>query len=163
MPDDHFAAQTVVSRLFLAMDRFDWQEIASLLDDEITLLAGQYVAGMRDSKPRHQFMAELVERNGGFSLPGSGSFHGDFGHVVTVDGDTAHVRSHFYGSHWVGAGAEHEFHSLGIYEIGLTRTLTGWRIRQLEIISLRNEGAPPAAIMQSALESWKASNRPLPD
>ena len=159
MPDDQFEAKNVVSRFFLAMDRFDWQEISSLIADEIALVAGQYVDGTPNTKPRDQFMAELVERNGGFSLPGSGSFHGDFGHVVTVDGDTAHVRSHFYGSHWVGTGAEHEFHSLGIYEVDLTRAREGWRISQLEIISLRNEGAPPAAIMNSALESWKASRR----
>ena len=163
MSDDHVAVQNVVSRFFLAMDRFEWQEIASLIDDEISLVAGQYVAGSRDAKPRDQFMAELVERNGGFSLPESGSFHGDFGHVVTIDGDTAHVQAHFYGSHWVGAGAEDEFHSLGMYEIDLTRRPMGWRIRQLEITSLRNDGASPAAIMEAALESWKASGRPLSD
>ena len=102
MTDERFDAQQVVSRFFLAMDRFDWEAIEAVIDDEMTLAAGAYVDDPPAPVPRDQFMEELIDRNRGFSLSGSGSYHGNSGHVVDIDGDRAHVRSHMYGSHWVG-------------------------------------------------------------
>lgn len=157
MTDERLDVQQVVSRFFLAMDRFDWDAIAAVVDDEMTLVAGAYIEDPPAPASRDRFMQELIDRNAGFSLPGHGSYHGNSGHVVDVDGDSAHVRSHMYGSHWVGPEPTDEFHVLGMYDVELRRTAHGWRIRRLAVIPLFTRGAPAASIMARAHDAWHAS------
>jgi SnoaL-like domain len=157
MRDERLDVQQVVSRFFIDMDRFDWDAISTVIDDEITLIAGAFVKSEPAPTSRDQFMDELIARNGGFSLEGSGSYHGNGGHVIDVRGDDAFVRAHMFGSHWVGSTAQDEFHSFGIYELALRRSAAGWRIRRLAIIPLRNEGAEPTSIMERARIAWQSA------
>jgi SnoaL-like domain len=157
MSDERLEVQQVVSRFFLEMDRFDWDAISTIVDDQITLVAGAFVNSEPAPASRDQFMEELIARNGGFSLDGSGSYHGNAGHVIDIHGDDAVVRAHMFGSHWVGPDPQDEFHSFGIYELALRRSAAGWRIRRLAIIPLRNEGAEPTSIMDRARLAWQSA------
>jgi hypothetical protein len=113
--DERLDVQQVVSRFFIAMDRFDWDAIGAVIDDQITLVAGAFVNSDPAPTSRDQFMEDLIARNGGFSLEGCGSYHGNAGHVIDIIGADAVVRAHMFGSHWVGPTPQDEFHSARDY------------------------------------------------
>ena len=137
-----------VKRYFLALDRFDWTTVAGLVDDTFMLESDAPGTEPRPV-PRDEFMRTLVERNGGFT----GTIHLNPDHVVTVDGDTAHVSAHMWAAHLVGAKPEDGFWGYGLYEIDLNRNADGiWRLssQRIDLVGAGGEGVPAEIFARSA-------------
>jgi hypothetical protein len=144
-----------VKRYFLALDRFDWGTVASLVADEFTLEADAPGAEPRPV-PRDEFMRTLIARNGGFT----GTLHVNPDHIVTLDGDSAHVSAHMWAAHMAGPAAKDGFWGYGFYEIDLERQAGGhWQLvrQQIEIVGVGGEGTP-ADVFARAMERQKAGD-----
>ncbi|MEV0045595.1 nuclear transport factor 2 family protein [Nocardia rhamnosiphila] len=125
---DRTLISETIHRFFLALDEKDWEAIPTLIDDEF-LLSAATVAGEARRLPAAEFVEQLIARNGGFA----GTTHLNPGHIVDIDGDTAHVKAHMYCPHWVDDTDEGLFLAYGRYDIDLVRRGNGWRLTDLLI------------------------------
>ena len=87
--------------------------------------------------PRDEYMRTLKERNGGFTA----TIHLNPDHLVTVDGDTAHVVAHMWAAHAVGPEPADSFWGYGIYDIHLARKGEGWQLTRQRIDLVGGGGA----------------------
>jgi SnoaL-like domain len=144
-----------VRRYFLALDRFDWAAVAGLVADEFMLEADAPGAEPRPV-PREEFIRTLIARNGGFT----GTLHINPDHVVTIDGDRAHVSAHMWAAHMVGQAPKDGFWGYGLYEIDLARQADGrWQLvsQRIDIVGVGGEGTP-ADIFGRAMERQQAGD-----
>jgi hypothetical protein len=144
---DKTAVSDAVKAYFLALDRFDWDTVAGLVADEFTLDADAPGA-VSQAVPREEFMRTLKERNGGFTA----TIHLNPDHLVTVDGDKAHVAAHMWAAHAVGTEPVDVFWGYGIYDIDLIRGAGGWLLsrQRIEVAGGGGEGSPPEVFARSA-------------
>jgi len=144
---DKTAVSDAVKAYFIALDRFDWDTVASLVADEFTL-AADAPGAVPHAVPRAEFMRTLKERNGGFTA----TIHLNPDHLVTVDGDKAHVTAHMWAAHAVGTAPADEFWGYGIYEIDLVRSGRGWQLsrQNIELTGGGGEGSPADVFARSA-------------
>jgi hypothetical protein len=63
--------------------------------------------------------------------------------IVSVDGDTAHVITHFIMSHWLSPAEKHATWSYGELSVSLVRSPAGWQISRYSPEFVRNEGHVP--------------------
>lgn len=148
---DRAAVSDAVARYFFALDRFDADAVRASIADTFTLDAGPF-APPPAPKPADEFIAELVERNWGFS----GTIHMHPNELVEIDGDTAKVTAYMWASHIVGDAPEDCFWGYGIYGIDLVRRADGWRLTGLKIEPVRAEGGDPSRIYRIAAERQAA-------
>ncbi|MGH3633933.1 MAG: nuclear transport factor 2 family protein [Mycobacterium sp.] len=147
-----------VRRYFLAMDKFDWDTVASLVGEQMTLDAD--APGVEPGAvTRAEFVRTLIARNGGFV----GTMHLNPDHVVDLDesdADKAHVTAHMWAGHSVGPDPADSFWGYGIYEIDLVRTQGRWRIVALRIqpAGVLAGGGHPADIYARAADQQRAGN-----
>lgn len=148
---DKAEASESVRRYFLALDRFDWDEVRRLVADEFQLIAD--APGVAPTAvPREDFVRTLIERNGGFT----GTFHINADHVVDITGDRAHVSAHMWAFHKVGEAPEDRLWGIGLYEIDLVRGPECWQLSAQKIQAIQGEGAgSPADIFGRAAERQK--------
>lgn len=134
---DRAAITDTVLRFFYALDRFDWNEIERVVADTMTLSAEA-----ADVAPvpltRAQFIEGTRARNGGFVA----TLHGNAGHLITIDGDQAHVVAQMFASHIAGPAADEVLSGYGFNELDLERTDDGWRINSLTIRAIAGQGDP---------------------
>ncbi|MFK0111978.1 nuclear transport factor 2 family protein [Streptomyces sp. NPDC091217] len=144
---DRAEVSDAVKRFFIALDRFDWAGVEREVADEFTLVAnapGTVAAPV----PRAEFMRTLKARNGGFT----GTIHLNPDHLVTVDGDRAHVTAHMWAAHMVGPDPKDVFWGYGIYEIDLIRDGERWLLSSQRIDMVRGEGeGDPADVFARAM------------
>jgi hypothetical protein len=137
---DKSDASEAVKRYFLALDRFDWPTVASLIADNFSLVAdAPDVPAI--AVPRDEFMRSLIARNAGFT----GTIHLNPDHVVSVDGDKAHVSAHMWAAHMVGPKPADGFWGYGFYEIDLIRAESGWQLVGLQLNPVAGEGTDRAS------------------
>lgn len=133
-----------IHRFFLALDEKNWQSIPSLID-ETFLLAAATVAGDARRLPADEFVTQLIARNGGFA----GTTHLNPGHIIDIDGDTAHVKAHMYCPHWVDDTDTGMFLAYGRYDIDLVRRGDEWRLTDL-LIHIDGARGDSAAVYAAA-------------
>ena len=154
---DRLAASDAVARFYLYLDLYNWDGIRTLLDDAVSLTMG--TAEVRPAlQARELFMEELIGRNAGFSLGESGTFHGDFGHVVDLDGDHATVRCKFSAAHWLSSLPEDNGTLLGIYHVSLVRRGQSWKIQRIWIQPIRSTG-DARRLFEAGAANWQAHAR----
>jgi hypothetical protein len=144
---DKTEVSDAVKAYFMALDRFDWDTVASLVADEFTLDADAPGA-VPQAVPRDEFLRTLKERNGGFTA----TIHVNPDHLVTVDGDKAHVTAHAWAAHAVGTAPADVFWGYGFYDIDLIRGASGWQLsrQRIDIIGGGGEGSPADVFARSA-------------
>ncbi|MBV6760419.1 nuclear transport factor 2 family protein [Rhodococcus opacus] len=137
----------VVKSYFLALDRFDWKAVAGFVADEF-MLDSDAPGAAAHPVPRDEYMRTLVERNGGFTA----TIHLNTGHLVTVDGDNAHVVAHMWAAHAVGQEPTDAFWGYGLYDIDLARSADGWKLtrQRITVVGMGGEGSPPDVFARSA-------------
>ncbi|WP_382306836.1 nuclear transport factor 2 family protein [Herbiconiux sp. UC225_62] len=133
-----------INRFFLALDEKDWDAIPPLLADEFLLTAAT-VAGEPKRLPIPEFMQSLVARNGGFA----GTTHLNPDHIITIDGDSAHVKAHMLCPHWSDDTDAGLFVSYGRYDIDLLRSGDGWEMTDL-IIRIDGSRGDAASVYSAA-------------
>lgn len=132
---DRSEVTDTVLRFFAAFDRFDWESVAALVADEITVSAP--AAGLPPTPmPRDAFVDATRERNAGLIA----TMHGNSGHVVTVEGDRARVEGQLVTVHVGGTQPGEILKGYGFTDLELDRTSAGWIVRSLEIRIVAEEG-----------------------
>lgn len=133
-------------RYCFAIDWSDWALLRSTLADEFVFV-NSLVADSGASKTPDEFVDDVRARTMAFD----GSLHLNPDHLVTVDGDRAHIDCYMDAHHWIGAGAD-EIHIRGIghYHVDLIRADDGWKLSRLRLAVAREEGSP---------EIWQIAER----
>lgn len=125
---DRTMISETIHRYFLALDEKRWDDLYELLDSEFRLAA----APITDDLGRQaigEFMEGLIARNGGFA----GTVHLNSDHIVSIDGDVAHVKCHMYCPHWVDESDEGLYLAYGRYDIDLRRSGERWVLTDLAL------------------------------
>ncbi len=147
---DRTAVSDVVRRYFMALDQFDWDRVASCLDDMYHLEA--VAPGVASAPvPREEFMTNLRRRNGGFTQ----TVHINPGHIVEIDGDTATVTTHCWAAHGVGSAPEDVMWAYGMYHFLAVRRSAGWKLSH-QRIELVGEFGNPGDIFARSVERQDA-------
>ncbi|MTD53822.1 nuclear transport factor 2 family protein [Amycolatopsis pithecellobii] len=142
-----------VRRYFLAMDEFDWATAGEHVAKTIVLDAGSLAEPPR-AVSREEYMSSLIARNGGYLT----TLHLNADHVVDVDGDTARVRSHFFGAHGVGPDEVDNYFAYGVYDIDLIREEGRWKISRIRVKPTRIHGGLPGDISARAAARYKENS-----
>jgi hypothetical protein len=153
---DRLQASELVTDFYLKLDLFDWGAIEPMLDESVVLAFGD-TDPHADLVPRSTFMSDLIARNAGYQLGDAGTFHGDYGHVVEIDGDTATVTCKFSAAHWLSQSPEDYATLTGLYIVTLVRRNDSWKIQRLWIKPIRWQG-DVRRVMDEAAKNWKAHN-----
>jgi ketosteroid isomerase-like protein len=146
---DRLDVSDCVRRYFLAFDRFDWDEVGRLVADEMTLAAPGLPA---ETSSREEFVERARRRNDGYDL----TVHLNPDHVVTIDGDHAHVTSHLLVGHGVGTAPEGHFWGYGFFELELVRRSPGWAITACTVDRRHAEGGDPLTVRALAAAQFEA-------
>jgi len=146
-----------VRRYFLAMDEFDWDTAGEHVAETIALDAGSLADPPR-AVCRDEYISALIARNGGYLT----TLHLNADHVVDVDGDTARVRSNFFGAHGVGPNEVDNYFAYGVYDVELVREEGRWKISGIRVKPTRIHGGLPSDISARAAARYKenAANWP---
>jgi hypothetical protein len=144
---DKQAVSETVTAYFQALDRFDWPAVERLIADRFMLDSDAPGVAPRPVS-REEFMTSLKARNGGFTA----TIHLNPGHLVTVDGDTAHLTAHMWAAHVAGPAATDGFWGYGLYDIDLARTEDGWQLtrQRIQVSGVGGEGKPADVFALSA-------------
>jgi SnoaL-like domain len=141
---DRTMISDTIHRFFMALDEKAWDDIPALLDDKFLLSAATVVGQAPQRQPVAEFMKNLIARNGGFA----GTTHLNPGHIIEIDGDTAHVKAHMYCPHWVDDTDAGLFLAYGRYD--------GWVLTDL-IIHIDGARGDSGPVYAAAAERLRAS------
>ena len=139
-----------VRRYFLAMDEFDWNTASDHVAETIALDAGSLAEPPR-TVSRDEYISALIRRNGGYLT----TLHLNADHVVDVEGDTARVRSNFFGAHGVGPNEDDNYFAYGVYDIDLVREEGRWKISRIGVKPARIHGGVPSDISARAAAQYQ--------
>lgn len=153
---DKFLASEAVTAFYMHLDLYNWEGVRALLDSKVSLGFGATEPDV-DLVPVDAFMKDLINRNAGYQLGNAGTFHGDFCHVVEIEGDLATVRCKFSAAHWLGDAPEEIGTLHGVYIIKLVRREAEWKISRIWIKPIRWTG-DARKIMDVAAQNWAAQS-----
>ena len=136
--EDEAAIRGVMDRYGSGVDERDWEAWSEIFDDPVDT----DFSGMDANFP-----PATVSRAA--HVAGARAVIGQFDatqHMITniqiaLDGDHARVRAVMRAEHWLsGLRGSSRYTMFGVYENGLVRTPSGWRIRRLTLRLQREEG-----------------------
>ena len=149
---DRSAVSDTVKAYFFALDRYDWNGVAELVTDPFVLDANAPGA-VADPLPTAEFLENLKARNGGFTA----TLHLNPDHIVTIDGDSAHVQAHIFAVHAVGPTSKDTCWGYGFTDVDLVRFDGKWKLRRqvLEIIGSGGDASGEDVFARAAAR-WAA-------
>ncbi|WP_426321687.1 nuclear transport factor 2 family protein [Microbacterium sp. E-13] len=147
---DRVMISEAVRRYFFALDEKRWDDLSEVLDDEF-LLAAAPITGDLGRLPIDEFMEGLIARNGGFA----GTVHLNPDHIISIDGDVAHVKCHMYCPHWVDETDEGLYLAWGSYDIDLRRKGDGWVLTDL-VLHIDGSRGDAAGVYAAAAERQRS-------
>jgi ketosteroid isomerase-like protein len=119
-----------------ALDERDWDAYADTYTQDGVLAIGDVVELV--GRDRIRTMTAGKRGLGGYS----GTWHLGSNHAITIEGDTARLRSYLLGVHMLSEETTDHADGAGWYDCELARTSAGWRFTRVRVHEVWHGGRP---------------------